>query len=119
MSALADMEAWQFDGISFYRVVQGEFPRWFAQGIAYTVDSVLDGSTRYLDLGGRTLEPLPIRAVTLVEADRDSLLAKRGSEGTLTSAHAAYTTSAMLIKATPIFLLAGLYVADLEFEVTY
>jgi hypothetical protein len=119
MSLPSNLEPWTFDGVSFYRIVSGEFPRWFAQAVAYQTDSVLDGSVRYLDLGGRTLEPLSIRAATPVEADREALLARRGSEGTLTSAHAAYTTSAMLIKATPIFIVAGLYVADLEFEVTY
>src|SRR5262245_10293984 len=109
---------WSFNGITFARRVSEEFPRWFAQGVAYQTDSVLDGSVRYLDLGGRTLEPLAIQADTDSEADRDALLLLRGQEATLISPKG-YTTTAMLVKAVPVYRGPTYHGADLEFEVTY
>lgn len=109
---------WSFDTITFARLVTGEFPRWFEQGVAYQTDSVLDGSVRYLDLGGRTLGPLTIRAVTDVEADRDALLLLRGQEKQLTGP-TGYTTTAMLVKVTPVYISPNYHAADAEFEVTY
>jgi hypothetical protein len=109
---------WTFGTITFARRVSDEFPRWFAQGVAYQTDSVLDGSTRYLDRGGRTIEPLAIQADTDSEADRDALLALRGQTKQLTSPKG-YTVTAILTKAVPIYRGPRMHGVDLEFEVTF
>lgn len=112
--------SWSFKSIPFRRMDPDGAPRWFPQSIAITVDTIAGdvGATprRYVDLGAREFGELSLRAGCPLQADRDSLVAALGQQGTLVSVGGASAT-ALCTKATPLTHDGGvLYYADVTFE---
>lgn len=113
------MSSWAFDGITFDVAADGAiFDEWFAEKTERTIDPVLGGTTRYVDIGGVTYDPLTLVAQLTSKTTRDSLIAKRGGTGTLTDDDGR-SVSALLAEATPVRVktpTSGYYRATLVFE---
>lgn len=88
--------------VTFYRpLAQGEVVPWFYPESQYTADGVLGGTQVYLDIGGDTVVPLPLRGLCKSAADRQALISARPSTGTISNSRG-HTATASLTKASPI-----------------
>ena len=107
---------WSFSGVTFVRVLSGDAdPRWFVNQTLTAVDAVLGGTQRYVDIGGRDVGPITLRAMTDSTADRDSLIAKIGTSGTLTAASGDAGTAILTRVSSSAAGATGLWFLDLEF----
>lgn len=104
--------------MSFAVVAETFDQEWFAARVERSVDLVAGGSTRYVDIGAISYEPLSLVAQFTDSAVRTSLQGLLGASGTLADDDGR-TATARLVGATPIRVkkrASGIYRLALEFE---
>lgn len=75
---------WTFKGQDFAVAADNPiFDEWFASKTERTIDVVLGGTLRYVDIGGVSIEPLQLIAQFDDAADRTVLKGYRGTVGLL------------------------------------
>jgi hypothetical protein len=115
MSILDGIRTWTWGTHTFGRVLSGSDSQpWFKQTTLSTSEPVLGASTRYVDLGGTTTEPLALRICFADMTAREDMVAAVGTVALLTNL-TGQTSQAFLKDATRVNL-ADLALADVTFE---
>jgi hypothetical protein len=94
--SLGDVKTWAFGAATFAR--RADDTLWFEEETITTVEPILDSNTAYVDTGGTTVAPLPVTAYFDTDAERNALLALRGTTQTITNGHG-LSRSALLVRA--------------------
>ncbi len=102
MSFPSGYTVYSFAGVTFARVVDGDhITPWAYPETQYTADPVLGtGGLVYVDVGGDTPAVMSFTASCLSAANRATLIAARGTTGTLSNTRS-HSDTMVLIKATP------------------
>lgn len=113
------MALWAFRSTSFAVVMDGPvFDEWFQSKTEHTVDAVLGGSVRYVDIGGDAVQPLSLVMQFTSTGTRTTMQGFRGTTGTLTDDNGR-TCTALLSDLTPVRVksaTSGVYRLAATFE---
>lgn len=113
------MTQYAFRGLSFDVVMDGPIaPEWFESKTDHTVDLVLGGSTRYVDIGGVAVQPLTVVMQFRDSTNRTTMQTYRGLTGTLADDNGRSAT-VLLSDLTPIRVrstASGVYRLSATFE---
>ncbi len=120
MPLSSSLKHWSFNGATFARSISGEWQAWFEWQAITQIDPILGASSRVIDVGGATPQPLTVRAVFDDKAARDALCAVGGvftpTEAVLNNG-LGQSCTALLTKAQPVSLgVGGLHAAEFTFE---
>lgn len=103
-----------FGGVTFSAEASGRWDAWFRETEEVEVTPVLDSSASYTDIGGLSREPFTKTAGFASEADRDQLIGKWRTTGTLSNIGQRRSRRARLVSAHEIDG-DGLYFAEVTF----
>jgi len=110
------------DTLILYQYINVQFNRlnpsaelWFAPQAVANIEPILDAQTFYVDMGGINIPAWMISGSFENETQRDLLLSKIRTTGTLQKVGKGLSRTVLLFTAVPTFVMPGLWTADMTF----